>query len=168
LVEGFESTWSYLKFQRTMNLKKKRIIDNTNYKGIVETDAVAGCCSFYKTTIFKISGLEDEEFIFGPDDAELSFRLKKVGRLIVNLDAVAFHKIAQSINVSGLYFRSYNETKGFLMLIQKTGTLSDKIIGYMYHILRVPYFFILLAFKVRKKDNVLGFYKGCLDFFLKK
>ena len=166
--KGFKSTWSYLKFQRTMNLKKKRIIDDSNYKGIVETDAVAGCCSFYKTTIFKISGLEDEDFIFGPEDAELSFRLKKVGRLIVNLDAVAFHKIAQSINVSGWYYRSYNETKGFLMLIQKTGTLSDKIIGYMYHILRVPYFFILLAFKIRKKDKVLGFYKGCLDFFFKK
>ncbi len=166
--KGFKSTWSYLKFQRTMNLKKKRIIDNSNYKGIVETDAVAGCCSFYKTTIFKISGLEDENFIFGPEDAELSFRLKKVGRLIVNLDAVAFHKIAQSINVSGWYYRSYNETKGFLMLIQKTGTLSDKIIGYMYHILRVPYFFILLAFKIRKKDKVLGFYKACFDFFFKK
>ena len=166
--KGFKSTWSYLKFQRTMNLKKKRIIDDSNYKGIVETDAVAGCCSFYKTTIFKISGLEDEDFIFGPEDAELSFRLRKVGRLIVNLDAVAFHKIAQSINVSGWYYRSYNETKGFLMLIQKTGTLSDKIIGYMYHILRVPYFFILLAFKIRKKDKVLGFYKGCFDFFFKK
>jgi GT2 family glycosyltransferase len=166
--KGFKSTWSYLKFQRTMNLKKKRIIDDSNYKGIVETDAVAGCCSFYKTTIFKISGLEDEDFIFGPEDAELSFRLRKVGRLIVNLDAVAFHKIAQSINVSGWYYRSYNETKGFLMLIQKTGTLSDKIIGYMYHILRVPYFFILLAFKIRKKDKVLGFYKGCSDFFFKK
>ena len=165
--KGFKSTWSYLKFQRTMNLKKKRIFDNSNYKGIVETDAIAGCCSFYKTTIFKISGLEDEDFIFGPEDAELSFRLKKVGRLIVNLDAIVFHKIAQSINVSGWYYRSYNETKGFLMLIQKTGTLSDKIIGYMYHILRVPYFFILLAFKIRKKDKVLGFYKGCLDFFLK-
>ena len=166
--KGFKSTWAYLKFQRTMNLKKKRIIDNSTYKGIVETDMIAGCCSFYKTTIFKISGLEDEDFIFGPEDAELSFRLKKVGRLIVNLDAVAFHKIAQSINVSGWYYRSYNETKGFLMLIQKTGTLSDKIIGYMYHILRVPYFFILLAFKIRKKDKVLGFYKGCSDFFFKK
>ena len=167
-LQGFKSTWSYLKFQRTMNLKKERIIDNSNYKGIIETDMIAGCCSFYKTEVFRISGLEDEDFIFGPDDAELSFRLKKVGRLIVNLDAVAFHKIAQSINVSGWYYRSYNETKGFLMLIQKTGTLSDKIIGYMYHILRVPYFFILLAFKIRKKDKVLGFYKGCFDFFFKK
>ena len=142
---GFKSTWSYLKFQRTMNLKKKRIMDNENYKGLIETDAIAGCCSFYKTKVFKISGLEDEDFIFGPDDAELSFRLKKLGRLIVNLDAITFHKIAKSIDVSGWYFRTYNETKGFLMLIKKTGTTSDKIIGYTYHILRIPYFFILLS-----------------------
>ena len=166
--KGFKSTWSYLKFQRTMNLQKKRIIDNSSYKDIIETDMIAGCCSFYKTEVFKTTGLEDEDFIFGPDDAELSFRLKKIGKLVVNLNSETFHKIASSINVSGWYFRSYNETKGFLMLIQKTGTRSDKIIGYIYHILRVPYFFILLAFKIRKKDKVLGFYKGCLDFFFKK
>ena len=67
----------------------------------------------YKTSSLKISGLEDEEFFFGPDDAEFSYRLKKFGKLIVNLDAI-FHKIAKSIEVSGWYFRAYNETKGFL------------------------------------------------------
>ena len=151
-----------------MNLKKKRILDHVKYKGMIETDAVAGCCSFYRTEVFKISGLEDEDFEFGPEDVELSFRLKKIGKLIVNLDVVTFHKIATSINVSGWYYRSYNETKGFLLLIKKTGTLSDKIIGYIYHILKIPYFLILLLFKKRNKDRVIGYTKGCLDFFLKK
>ena len=166
--KGFKLTWFYLKFQRTMNLKKKRIIDDETHKGIIETDTVAGCCSFYKTDIFKISGLEDEDFEFGPEDIELSFRLKKIGKLVVNLDATTFHKIATSINVSGWYYRSYNETKGFLMLIKKTGSLSDKIIGYTYHVLRIPYFIILLILKLRNKDKVTGFYKGCFDFFLNK
>jgi len=166
--KGLKITGSYLKFQKTMNLKKKRILDNTNYKGIIETDAVAGCCSFYRTEVFKISGLEDEDFEFGPEDVELSFRLKKIGKLIVNLDAVTFHKIATSINVSGWYYRSYNETKGFLLLIEKTGTLSDKIVGYIYHMLRIPYFLILLLLKKRSKDRVTGYTKGCLDFFLRK
>ena len=164
--KGFKSTWSYLKFQRTMNLKKKRIIDSANYSGMVETDAVAGCCSFYRTEVFKITGLEDEDFEFGPEDLELSFRLKKVGKLIVNFDVVTFHKIATSINVSGWYYRSYNETKGFLLLIKKTGTLSDKIIGYIYHALRIPYFLTLLLLKKRNKERVIGYTKGCLDFFL--
>ena len=164
--KGFKSTWSYLKFQRTMNLKKKRIIDGANYSGMAETDAVAGCCSFYRTEVFKISGLEDEDFEFGPEDTELSFRLKKVGKLIVNFDVVTFHKIATSINVSGWYYRSYNETKGFLLLIKKTGTLSDRIIGYIYHALRIPYFLVLLLLKKRNKERVIGYTKGCLDFFL--
>jgi GT2 family glycosyltransferase len=164
--KGFKSTWSYLKFQRTMNLKKKRIIDAANYSGMVETDAVAGCCSFYRTEVFKITGLEDEDFEFGPEDLELSFRLKKVGKLIVNFDVVTFHKIATSINVSGWYYRSYNETKGFLLLIKKTGTLSDRIIGYIYHALRIPYFLALLLLKKRNKERVIGYTKGCLDFFL--
>ena len=164
--KGFKSNWSYLKFQETMNLKKKRIMDDIKYKGITKTDAIAGCCSFYRTEVFKISGLEDEDFEFGPEDAELSFRLKKIGKLVVNLDTFTFHKIARSIDVSGWYYRSYNETKGFLLLIKKTGTLSDKIFGYIYHILRVPYFLILLILKKRSKDLVKGYSKGCLDFFL--
>ena len=44
-----------------MNLKKKRIIDNENLKGLIDTDAVTGSCSMYKTSSLKISGLEDEE-----------------------------------------------------------------------------------------------------------
>ena len=162
---GFNSTWSYLKFQRTMNLKKKRIIDNENLKGLIKTDAVAGCCSMYRTSSLKISGLEDEEFEFGPEDAELSYRLNKIGKLVVNLDAITFHKIARSIEVSGWYYRTYNETRGFLLLIKKTGTLSDKIFGYLYHLLRIPYFFLLLILKKRSKERVFGFTKGCYDFF---
>tara|TARA_B100000767_G_scaffold274427_1_gene307377 strand:- start:50 stop:1054 length:1005 start_codon:yes stop_codon:yes gene_type:complete len=166
--KGFKLTWSYLKFQRTMNVKKRRIFDDGSYNGIIETDTVAGCCSFYKTNIFKTSGLEDEDFEFGPEDIELSFRLKKIGKLVVNLDTITFHKIATSINVSGWYYRSYNETKGFLMLIKKTGSSSDKIFGYSYHVLRMPYFMILLMLNIRNKDKVMGFCKGCFDFFFNK
>ena len=165
---GFKISWFYLKFQRTMNLQKKRVFDNKNIKGVIDTDTIAGCCSFYTTSAIKTVGLEDEDFEFGPEDAELSFRLKKLGRLVVNLDAVTFHKIATSIKVSGWYYRSYNETKGFLLLIKKTGTLSDKIIGYLYHALRIPYFFILLILNKRDKEKVIGFSQGCLDFFLNK
>ena len=162
---GHKNSWSYLKFQRTMNLKKKRILDNNNIKGIAETDVIAGCCSFYKTEIIKKVGLEDEDFIFGPEDIELSFRLNKIGKLAVNMNTHTYHKIARSTQISGWYYRSYNETRGFLLLIKKTGTYSDKIIGYMYHFLRIPYFFILLILGKRSKEKVMGFAKGCFDFF---
>jgi len=165
---GFKLTSSFLKFHRLMNLKKKRIYDNDTYKGIIETDAVCGCCSVYKSQILKLSGLGDEEFFFGPEDMELSFRLKKFGKLIVNLDLKTFHKIVSSSNVSGWLSRSYYEAKGFLILIKKSGNFFDKLIGYPYFLLRIPYFFILLILGKREKDRVLGFSLGCIDFFLKK
>ena len=89
--------------------KKKRIIDDKSYSGIIETDSVCGCCSVYKSNILKLSGLGDEEFFFGPEDIELSFRLKKFGKLIVNLDLKTFHNIVSSSKVSGWLSRSYYE-----------------------------------------------------------
>ena len=168
LWAGFKINPYYLKYQRTMNLKKKRIVDDNSYKGLIESDVVSGCCSFYRPEILKKTGLGDEDFFFGPEDVELSFRLKKFGKIVANLDLVTFHKVTSSSNISGWLSRSYYETKGFLLLIKKTGNLWDKIIGYSYFLLRIPYFFILLIFKKREKDRVLGFSLGCIDFFLKK
>ena len=76
--------------------------------------------------------------------------------------------LTQSSKVSGWLSRSYYEAKGFLILIKKKGDLLDKIIGYSYFILRVPYYLILLILKKREKDRVLGYCLGCYDFFLNK
>lgn len=165
---GFKLKWSFLKFHRLMNLKKKRIIDDPNFNGIIETDAVCGCCSVYKSNVLLLSGLGDEEFFFGPEDMELSFRLRKFGKLVVNLDLKTFHKIVSSSIVSGWLSRSYYEAKGFLLLIKKNGDFLDKVIGYSYFLLRIPYFLILLALKKREKDRVYGFCLACFDFFFKK
>ena len=156
------------KISQTDEPKKKRIIDDPSIKGIVDTDAVCGCCSVYKSKGLLLAGLGDEDFFFGPEDMELSFRLSKFGRLVVNLDLKTFHKIVSSSKVSGWLSRSYYEAKGFLILIKKSGDFLDKIIGYPYFLLRIPYFLILLILKKREKDRVIGFCLGCYDFFFKK
>ena len=114
--KGITFNWFYLKFQRTMNLKKKRTFDNKNLKGLIKTDAICGCCSIYKPEILHKCGYGDEEFFFGPEDIELSYRLKKFGKLMVNLDTHTFHKIATSSTISGIFQRTYSETFGFLLL----------------------------------------------------
>ena len=165
---GLKVKWYFLKFHKTMNLKKKRILDNNNFKGIIDTDAISGCCSMYRGNILKLTGFGDEEFFFGPEDIELSFRLKKFGKLVVNLDIYTLHKVAISSRISGWYKRSYNETVGFLLLIKKIGSFFDKIIGYPYFILRIPFFFILMLINKREKNKVFGFTLGCFDFFFRK
>ena len=162
---GWYWSWGFLKFHKLMNLKKKRIIDHPSYKGIKDTDVVSGCCSIYRSDALKQSGLGDEIFFFGPEDFDLSFRLKKYGRLVVNLDIKTFHMLTQSSKVSGWLSRSYYEAKGFLILIKKKGDLLDKIIGYSYFILRVPYYLILLILKKRKKIEFLVIVLGVTIFF---
>ena len=165
---GFKMHWSFLKFHKMMNLKKKRIYDDETFRGIKDTDVVCGCCSVYKSHVLKLTGLGDEDFFFGPEDMDLSLRIKKFGKLVVNLDVKTFHNIVSSSKVSGLLSRSYYEAKGFLLLIKKRGNFFDKLIGYSYFILRIPYFLILLLLKKRDRDKVYGYCLGCYDFFFKK
>ena len=165
---GLKINWSYLKFQRTMNLKKKRIKDSALLQGLIETDAVCGCCSFYKINALKLSGLGDEDFFLGPEDIELSFRLKKLGKILVNLNTYTLHKIARSSEISGKFQRSYTDAIGFLLLIKKIGSFTDKLFGYSYFIIRIPIYYILKIFFNRNKDQVHGYIQGCKDFFLNK
>jgi len=160
--------WFYLKFQQTMNLQKKRIFDNPKLNGIIKTDAICGCCSFYKVDKLKLSGLGDEDFFLGPEDIELSYRLKKHGKIVSNLNTITYHKIARSSDVSGKFRRSYTDTIGFLLLIKKIGTFTDKLFGYFYFILRIPFFLLMIALKKRDKDKVYGYCFACKDFFLNR
>ena len=113
--KGFKMRWSYLKFQKTMNLKKKRHFDNENLNKLVETDVISGCCSIYKTNILKKSGLGDEDFFYGPEDIELSYRLKNYGKLVCDQKIKTFHKIGRSSVIANRTDRTFQSTYGFLM-----------------------------------------------------
>lgn len=164
---GFKITSNYLKFRQTMNLKKKRIINSDSYKGTKQTDAIAGACSFYKTIALKKYGTGDEDFFFGPEDIELSWRLKKHGILLVNQDALAYHKIARSSVVSGTRIRTLNECLGFLILIKKIGTLSDKLVGYTFSILK-SFYLIIRSYNKERQLITLGYLQGLYYFFFFK
>ena len=161
--KGFKMTWSFLKFQRTMNLKKKRYFDNQYLNKIVSTDAICGCCSIYKANILKKSGLGDEDFFYGPEDIELSHRLKKYGRLVCDQKIKTFHKIARSAHIAEKFERTFESTYGFLVLIKKIGTFSDKLFGYAFFILRGFLYFLIE--KNDEKKN--GYKKALIRFFLK-
>ena len=161
--QGFKMKWSYLKFQRTMNLKKKRYFDNQNLNKIIETDVICGCCSIYKSYILKKSGLGDEDFFYGPEDMELSYRLKKYGRLICNQKIKTFHKIGRSSSIAKTFDRTYQSTYGFLTLIKKIGNFNDKLFGYSYFILR-GFFYLFTENDLSKKK---GYKKALIKFFLK-
>jgi len=164
--KGFSLTKNYIRFQRTG--RDRKMIDSYKFKGVILTDAICGACVMFRSTILKIIGFPDEDFFFGPEDIEISQRIRKYGKfLAVNLDYHVYHKVSQSIYVSGIKSRVYFETLGWLFLIKKLGNFIDKFLGYSFFILRSALHLLRIFYK-HDKDRHIGFVLGVKDFFLKK
>ena len=164
--KGLNFTKNYFRFQRTGKGGDRRIIDIGQFKGLIKTDSICGCCVMFRSKILKKVGQLDEDFFFGPEDIEHSNRIKKYGELLVNLDHHTYHKVSQSIFVSGMKARYYFETIGWLLIIKKMCNTKDKIIGQLYFIIRGFSHFLRLLYK-KDKDPHIGFLLGLKDFFLK-
>ena len=81
-----------LKFQKHMRDYPYHLKDNKNIKGIVNTDAIAGCASIMRSSRLRKVGLSDPEFFYGPEDVEFSRRIfSKSGSLIVDRDVKIYH-----------------------------------------------------------------------------
>ena len=164
--KGVNFTRNYFRFQRTGMGANRKEIDNGQFKGISKSEGICGCCVMLKTDAVIKTGLLDIDFFFGPEDIEHAFRLKNYGDLLVNLDYHAYHKVSQSIFVSGIKKRIYFETIGWLTLIKKVCNLKDRLAGYCYFLLRGVSHLIRYIF-LKEKDAHLGFVLGLKDFFLK-
>jgi GT2 family glycosyltransferase len=160
-----------LKFHRSMRpFKKQRSLEENRpdlnskkWIGLAETDALNGPGSLIRVEVFKKSGLASSDFFFGPEDIELSFRLKKFGKIGVMLDSEIYHEVAQSAKKELTFGdRKYKEFKSYLILIKKIGSFWDKIIGYGYFYLKLNYFlfFNYSEFKI--------LFKALTHFILKK
>jgi len=162
---GLNLNKNYIIFQKT-GKGARRQLDNGQFKGCIESDSTGGC-SVYKTNILKKTGLLDEDFFFGPADVLLSQKLKKFGDIIVNHDCYVYHKVSQSIFISGIKSRIYFETLGWLVFIKKTCKFYDKVLGYLFFLFRSLLHFLRIIYK-KDKDPHIGFVLGVKDFFLKK
>tara|TARA_B110000444_G_C18770327_1_gene562148 strand:- start:121 stop:1122 length:1002 start_codon:yes stop_codon:yes gene_type:complete len=164
--KGLNFKKNYFRFQRTGKGSDRRTLDKGQFKGLIKTDSICGCCVMFRSKILKKVGQLDEDFFFGPEDIEHSNRIKKYGELLVNLDHHTYHKVSQSIFVSGIKSRYYFETIGWLLIIKKMCNTKDKIIGQLYFIIRGFSHFLRLLYK-KDKDPHIGFLLGLKDYFLK-
>lgn len=154
-----------LKFQTHMRNYGYNVIDSPNLSGTVNTDSIAGCASFMRVDALKKSKLSDPDFFYGPEDVELSYRLKKFGDLKVNLDFKIRHKISQSFENYDSSTKFYFEHKYRLLLIKKIGSALDKFFGYTISIIKfIAYCFLFFRFNHRRKIFPVG--KAIIDFFI--
>jgi GT2 family glycosyltransferase len=141
--------------------------DSIKFRGLVHTDAIAGCASIMKSENLKKSGLSDPEFFYGEEDIELSYRLKKTsGNLVVDLDQKIYHSVSHTVGANWGKNIYYNY-KYRLLLLKKIGTFSDKFFGYNIFFLKF-FLSILLCFKNRYSSRLVPVSLAGLHFLQKK
>lgn len=121
-------------------------VHTKNWKGVIITDSLNGPGSTIRVSCLKKSGISDPEFFFGPEDIDLSSRLKKVGKLAVNLNSTIYHSVAQSASLTGINFRKYYEIKSHLLILKKMST-KYYVIGSIYNFSRIFFFSLITLLK---------------------
>ena len=88
-------------------------------RGLIDTDTLNGPGSVIRTKILKKTVYQIQNF-FGPEDMDLSIRLKNMEKL-VNLDSIIYHEVAKSASLTGQEIRKYYEIKSYLYFLKKLG-----------------------------------------------
>ena len=165
---------NYFRFHRTGKSGNRRVLDTGQFKGIIESDSICGCCVMFRASSLKKAiklypqrkKVLDEDFFFGPEDMEISYRLSKIGKILVNLNYYAHHKVSQSIHVSGVKSNLYFATIGWLLITKKICNRKDQYITRIFFLLRGILHLFKLIYK-KDKDPHVGFLLGLRDYFLK-
>ena len=156
-----------LKFQKHMRDYPHAILDNKKLKGIIKTDAIAGCASIMRVSRLKEVGLSDSEFFYGPEDVEFSRRIfDKPGSLIVDLNVKIYHAVTQSFR-SLSKRKMYFEIKYRLLLVKKIGTFFDKFFGYGTSIVML-FLYVFFSFQKKHRRKIFPVGLAILHFFQKK
>jgi len=156
-----------LKIQRHLRNYSYGEKDNKKFKGLVTTDAIAGCASIMRVDRLKRIGLSDPDFFYGPEDIEFSRRIyNKKESLVVDLDTKIYHAVTQSFrNLSKI--RMYFEYKYRLLLIKKIGTFFDKFFGYSISIIKW-FIYLILFLNPKHRVKIIPVGKAIFDFFLNR
>jgi GT2 family glycosyltransferase len=172
--KGLNFTKNYFRFHRTGKGGDRRVLDAGQFRGLISSDSVCGCCVMFNSNALrnaiknhpKRTMVLDEDFFFGPEDMEISQRLKIHGKILVNLNYHTYHKVSQSIFVSGVRANIYFATIGWLLITKKICNKQDQIITRLYFILR-GLINILKLFYKKDKNPHIGFLLGLKDYFIK-
>ena len=157
-----------LKFQRNCgSYSPKGHKDDKSFRGLIKTDAVAGCASIMKASRLGKTSLSDPDFFYGEEDTELSQRLKDSSEsLKVDLNQKIFHNVSSTVGKNWGKNIYYNY-KYRLVLVKKIGTFSDKLFGYSIPVLKLL-ISLFLIFRLGHSSKILQKYYALKHFFQKK
>lgn len=124
------------------NNKVKR---DTEYK----VDCISGALALFPSAVLsELDGL-NESYFLGPDDVDISIRVKKRGyNIFVNPNSSIRHKVGSTGGIKNA-FRYYHSTKGRLDLASRHLAFKHKIVFYPFFILSRIFRFIQWVIQAR-------------------
>ena len=150
-------------FKKPKNINElNEHVHTKNWRGTILTDSLNGPGSTINVEYLRKTGLSDLEFFFGPEDIDLSLRLRRLGKLGVNLNSTIYHSVAQSAKVTGMNQRVYYEIKSHLYLLKKISK-TYFLLGNFYNLIRMTYLFFLSIFFTEKKNKFKLNLRSTLD-----
>ena len=177
-IQWVGSKFSYkLIFHRSTRIFEKTSFENQiddnlekNWRGLISTDSLNGPGSLIRAKVFKKTKYSDIDFFFGPEDVELSQRIKKFGKIGVLLDSKIYHEVAQSSKLTGIDQRTYYEYKSQILLIRYIYSFPIFSISILYFILGLVYQSIVYNLIRNKlyKLKIKMKYKALNDFYKNK
>jgi GT2 family glycosyltransferase len=72
-------------------------LDQPEFKGVLQSDLVCGCCMLIKRAVIEKVGVQDDMLFFGIDDVDYSLRAARQGfKNVLSLDAEIYHEGSRS------------------------------------------------------------------------
>lgn len=127
-------------------------MDNGKYDFVKEVTGFCGPCILIKKEVIKNIGYYDENYFYGPNDADFCFRAKKNGYSLL------YNGLSKSIHVGSVSGKSQNDVifreqaYGMMLLEFRWGSIKEKIFMPLKQVFR--------AFFTRDNCNIGHHYKN--------
>jgi GT2 family glycosyltransferase len=133
---------------------------------IIEAEYAPGCALFVNTPVLKKAGVLNEAYFAYYEDADLSFRIRRLGGKILALpESIIWHKVSRStnpnpsdkINSIQSYYLSRN---GIIFGVNNLQGLRKIIYIFSQSVIKLPAFIVLKCVNGRSR---LSYIKGFID-----
>jgi GT2 family glycosyltransferase len=134
-------------------------------QGEQESDYVIGCLMLIPSSVVREVGLLDERYFLNEEDVDFSFRVKIAGyKIIVNCDALIYHKISSSIGGLFSMRHQYYFHRNRMLLFSKLIKSPKKYLFYFFQIfIAIPAWVVIQLFRGRT-EAVMGGLVGYFDY----
>ena len=160
LLEGegaFDKRGEVFSYQRWLGLHVP-----TWFPGAI--DFLSGACLLLSPRLISLHPIFDDEFFFYGEDVELSYRARKCGMRLCQLQDVAIKHLGSSSSNKGSLFYEYHTVRGHWLLARKLARAgAEKVVAVVAHAVVLSLRAVWRSFRKRNSKPLLALMMAAID-----